>query len=73
MTNINAIYIFTMSLRALKGRGNPSLRAKRGNLIKRLRLLRHFVPRNDSLFYEIAQPVPSKAKESSSLLAMTLE
>jgi len=30
--NINAIYIFTMSLQALKGRGNPSLRAKRGNL-----------------------------------------
>ena len=30
--NINAIYIFTMSLRALKGRVNPSLRAKRGNL-----------------------------------------
>jgi len=31
------------------------------------------VTRNDNLLYEIAQPVPSKAKESSSLLAMTLE
>ena len=30
MPNINAIYIFTMSLRALKGRGNPPLRAQRG-------------------------------------------
>jgi hypothetical protein len=46
-----------MSLRALKGRGNPPLRAQRGNL---------------NLFYAV-QPVPSKAKESSSLLAMTLE
>jgi len=31
------------------------------------------VTRNDNLLYEIVQPVPSKAKESSSLLAMTLE
>jgi len=35
--NINAIYIFTMSLRVLKGRGNPPLRAKRGNLYLFLR------------------------------------
>jgi hypothetical protein len=35
--NINAIYIFTMSLRALKGRGNPPLRAQRGNLYLFLR------------------------------------
>jgi len=47
-----------MSLRALKGRGNPPLRAQRGN---------------DNLLFEIAPPVPSKAKEPSSLLAMTLE
>ncbi len=31
------------------------------------------VTRNDNLLYEIVQPVMSKAKESSSLLAMTLE
>ncbi len=31
------------------------------------------VTRNDNLLYEIVQPVPSKAKESSLLLAMTLE
>ena len=63
-----------MSLRALKGRGNPPLRAQRVNLHKkRLRLPRRYAPRNDNLLYEIAQPVPSKAKESSSLLAMTLE
>jgi hypothetical protein len=31
------------------------------------------VTRNDNLLYEIAQPVPSKAKGSSSFLAMTLE
>ena len=31
------------------------------------------VTRNDNLLYEIVQPVPSKAKESSSFLAMTLE
>ena len=37
-----------MSLRALKGRGNPSLRAKRGNLIKRLRSPRRFAPRDDT-------------------------
>jgi hypothetical protein len=37
-----------MSLRALKGRGNPPLRAQNGNLIKRLRLLRHFAPRDDT-------------------------
>ncbi len=35
--NINATYIFTMSLRALKGRGNLSLRAQRGNLNLSLR------------------------------------
>jgi len=34
-TNINVIYIFTMSLQALKGRGNPPLRAKRGNLTRK--------------------------------------
>ncbi len=66
MTNINAIYIFTMSLQALKGRGN---------LIGKKVEIATFpsVTRNDNLLYEIAQPVPSKAKESSSLLAMTLE
>jgi len=32
-----------------------------------------YYARNDNLLYEIVQPVPSKAKESSSLLAMTLE
>ena len=31
------------------------------------------VTRNDNLLYEIVQLVPSKAKESSSVLAMTLE
>jgi len=35
ITNINATYIFTMSLRALKGRGNPLLRAQRGNLTRK--------------------------------------
>ena len=37
--------------------GNPPLRAQRGNLTSKK--------------VEIAQPVPSKAKESSGLLAMT--
>ncbi|MBA7683112.1 hypothetical protein ES703_91470 [subsurface metagenome] len=32
-----------------------------------------YYARNDNLLYEIDQPFPSKAKESSSLLAMTLE
>jgi hypothetical protein len=39
------------------------------SLRKRLRLPRY--ARNDNLLYQIAQPVPSKAKESSSFLAMT--
>jgi len=30
------------------------------------------VTRNDNLLHEIAQPVPSEAKESSSLFAMTI-
>ncbi len=63
MPNINAIYIFTLSLRALTGRGNPPLRAQRGNLIQEIviarsratwqsqpffmRLLRPYGARND--------------------------
>ncbi len=31
------------------------------------------VTRNDNLLDEIVQPVPSKAKEASSLLAITLD
>jgi len=31
-----------------------------------------FAPRNEILSYEIPAPVPSKAKESSSLLALTI-
>jgi len=59
------------------GRGNPSLRAKKIPFVviasplgakqshkKRLGLPRRYAPRNDIL-YEIVQPVPSKAKESS--------
>jgi len=32
-----------------------------------MRLPRRFAPRNDNILYEIAQPVPSEAKESSSV------
>jgi hypothetical protein len=50
-----------------------SLRAQRGNLKKVEIATLSSVTRNDNLLYEIVQAVPSKAKESSSLLAMTLK
>ena len=50
-----------------------SLRAKRSNLIKKVEIATlPLVARNDNLLYEIAHPVPSKTKESSTLLAVRL-
>ncbi len=63
--NVIARSKVTLSLRGAK---------RRGNLIKKVEIATlPLVARNDNLLYEIAHPVPSKTKESSTLLAMTEE
>ncbi len=67
--NINAMYIFTMSLRTLEGRGNASLRAKRGNLIQEIVIARSGATwQSQPFFMKLLRPCGARNDKRKNLL-----